>query len=144
MGEFGFAHLLVVVKPLSICIVFCSLSSATHNTILMDFSVESLHEMEKEIESEILKLMKAVNISSSSEINQSSLQRLNEGLSQTFLVNVVSSYDENISLCKSAAATRDQLKTEQIELLKRLINAQNDQITSVQKTVRTEWKAGQM
>ena len=107
----------------------------------MDFSVESLHTAEKDIESEIRKLMKAVGASSPSDINQSSLQKLNKAPLQTFLVNIVSLYDKNISLCKSAAAKCDQLKSEQIELQKQLINAQNDQITAVQKTVKTEMKS---
>ena len=107
----------------------------------MDFSVESLHTAEKDIESEIRKLMKAVGASSPSDINQSSLQKLNKAPLQTFLVNIVSLYDKNISLCKSAAAKCDQLKSEQIELQKQLINAQNDQIAAVQKTVKTEMKS---
>ena len=53
----------------------------------------------------------------------------------------MSLYDKNISLCKSAAAKCDQLKSEQIELQKQLINAQNDQITAVHKTVKTEMKS---
>jgi hypothetical protein len=42
-----------------------------------------------------------------------SLQKLNKAPLQTFLVNIVSLYDKNISLCKSAAAKCDQIKSEQ-------------------------------
>ena len=135
----------VVVKPLSIRIVFCSLSqslsSATHNTILMDFSVDLLHTVQKDIESEILKLMKAVSVSSPSDINQSSLNKLNKAPLQNFLVSIVSLYDKNVNLCKSAAVKCDQLQTEQIALQKQLLDSQNDQITSVQKTVQSEMKS---
>ena len=53
---------------------------------------------------------------------------------------MVNMYEKNITLCKSAAAKFDQLKTEQIEMQKQLINNQKDQINSVQKTVQTEMK----
>ena len=48
----------------------------------MDFSVESLHAMEKDIKSEILKLMKAAKVSSASDISDSILQKLNKGPSR--------------------------------------------------------------
>ena len=135
---------MLYVKPLSIRIVFCSLSkllsSATHNATLMDFSVESLHAMERDMGSEILKLMKAVNVSSTSEINQNNLQRLNKGPLSSFLLSMVGLFEKNVELCKSAAVKCDQLKSEQIEIQKQIMKSQQDQLDSVQKTVKTEMK----
>ena len=106
----------------------------------MDFSVESLHAMERDMGSEILKLMKAVNVSSASEINQTNLQKLNKGPLSSFLLSMVGLFEKNVDLCKSAAVKCDHLKSEQIELQKQLIKTQQDQINSVQKTVQTEMK----
>ena len=50
-------------------------------------------------------------------------------------------YEKNINLCKSAAAKCDQLKNEQIEVQKKLISIQTDQIDTVQKTVQKEMKS---
>ena len=48
-----------------------------------------------------------------------------------------------MNLCKSAASSIDQTKTEQmqIDMQKQLINRQQDQIDSVQKTVKREIKS---
>ena len=102
--------------------------------------MDLLHTVQKDIESEILKLMKAVSVSSPSDINHSSLNKLNKAPLQNFLVSIVSLYDKNVNLCKSAAVKCDQLQTEQIALQKQLLDSQNDQITSVQKTVQSEMK----
>ena len=103
--------------------------------------MDLLHTMEKDMQSEILKLMNAVNVSSSSDICQSALNKLNKGPLQTFLVSMVKMYEKNVNLCKAAAAKFDELKSEQIEVQKRLISIQTDQIDSVQKSVRTEMKS---
>ena len=60
----------------------------------MDFSVEMLHAMEKDMDSEIVKLMKSLNVSSISEINQKSLEKtLNKGPLATFLSSFVKLYE---------------------------------------------------
>ena len=48
-----------------------------------------------------------------------------------------------MNLCKSAASSIDRIKTEQmqIDMQKQLINRQQDQIDSVQKTVKREIKS---
>jgi hypothetical protein len=92
----------------------------------MDFSVESLHAMERDMGSEILKLMKAVNVSSTSEINQNNLQRLNKGPLSSFLLSMVGLFEKNVDLCKSAAVKCDQLESEQIEIQKQVLQTQQD------------------
>jgi uncharacterized protein YaiL (DUF2058 family) len=93
-----------------------------------------------DMDAELVKLMKAVNVSSVSDISQGALQlqRLNKGPLQSSLMSMVSLYEKNVNLCKAAAAKVDRMKTEQIELQKQMMKSQNDQINSVQKTVRTE------
>ena len=107
----------------------------------MDFSVEMLHTMEKDMDLEIVKLMKSLNVSSISEINQKSLEKtLNKGPLATFLSSFVKLYEKNINLCKLAAVKLDSMKDEKIELQGQLIDSKNDQtvVNSVQKTVKTE------
>ena len=107
----------------------------------MDFSLELLHTMEKDMDTEIVKLMKAVNVSSISEINQKSLEKtLNKGPLATFLSSIVKLFDKNMNLCKQAAVKIDQMKNEQIVLQKQVIQSKNDQLNVVQETVQTEMK----
>ena len=103
--------------------------------------MESLHAVEKDVGYEIHKLMKAVNVSSVSDINQINLQKLNKGPLSSFLLTMVRLFQKNIDLCKSAATKCDHLKTEQIEIQKQLIKTQNDQMDSVQESVKTEMKS---
>ena len=48
---------------------------------------------------------------------------------------------ENVNTCKSAASKLDQMKTEQIENQKKLLEFQQERIDSVQQTVKTELKS---
>jgi hypothetical protein len=107
----------------------------------MDFSVKMLHAIEKDMDSEIVKLMKSLNVSSISDINQKSLEKtLNKGPLATFLSSFVKLYEKNVNICKLAAVKLDSMKDEKIELQRQLIDSKNDQtvVNSVQKTVKTE------
>ena len=107
----------------------------------MDFSVELLHTVEKDMDSEMVKLMKAMNVSSITEISQKSLEStLNKKPLSTFLSSMVKLYEKNKNICKLAAVKLDSMKDEKIELQRQLIDAKNDQaiVTSVQKTVKNE------
>jgi hypothetical protein len=106
----------------------------------MDFSEESLHTIEKDVETTIAELMNDVDVSSLSDITWNILSKLNKAPLQKYLANILSLYQKNINLCRSAAAKLDQLKDEQIVLQKQLIDCQSEQINSVQKTVKTEMK----
>ena len=79
-------------------------------------------------------------MSSPSDITWNILSKLNKAPLQKYLAKIVSLYEKNINLCRSAAAKIDQLKDEQIILRKRLIDSQSEQINTVQKTVQTEMK----
>ena len=90
---------------------------------------------------ELGKLMKAMNVSSTSEISQKSFEKaLNKGPLATYLSSMVKLYEKNMNICKLAAVKLDSLKDEKIELQRQLIDSKNDQkiVESLQKTVKTE------
>ena len=60
-----------------------------HYATQMDFSVESLHTTEKKMKSEMVRLMKAVNVSSVADLKKSALNKLNKGPLVDFLENLV-------------------------------------------------------
>jgi len=107
----------------------------------MDFSVDWLHAMEDDMRLQIDKLMKALNVPSSSDISTTTLNKLNKAPIAGFLVDMVKILEQNLDLCKSAAATFDKLKSEQIELQKQLISVQSDQMAAVKQSVKAEMKS---
>ena len=107
----------------------------------MDFSVDLLHTMESEMKSEIQKLLKAVNVSTTSELNETVLIRhLNKNPLAKFVESLANLIEKNVELCKSAAGQIDQLKSEKIADQKLIIEIQQGQINSVQDTVKAEMK----
>ena len=58
-----------------------------------------------------------------------------------FVFSIVNLVEKNLSICKSAACSVDQLKAEQIDNLTKLMEIQQKQIDSVKKTVKTEMKS---
>ena len=75
------------------------------------------------MKSEIQKVLKAVNVSTTSELNETvMMQKLNKNplakFVETLLTNLI---EKNIELCKSAAGKIDQLKSEKIADQKLLI-----------------------
>ena len=95
----------------------------------MDFSVELLHTMETDMNSDLVKLMKAMNVSSIAEISQKTLEKtLNKGPLATFLSIFVKLCEKNLNICKLAAAKIDCLKDEKIDLQRQLIDSKNDMI----------------
>ena len=100
-----------------------------------------LHAMEDDMRLQIDKLMKALNVPSSSDISTTTLNKLNKAPIAGFLVDMVKILEQNLDLCKSAAATFDKLKSEQIELQKQLISVQSDQMAAVKQSVKAEMKS---
>ena len=102
--------------------------------------MDLLHTLERDMKSEVDELKKSLNVSSKSEIDTTKLNKLHKGPLMNFIVNMLGMFDKNIDLCKSAAATCDKLKSEQIELQKQLISVQNNQLSAVQQSVKAEMK----
>ena len=64
----------------------------------MDFSVDLLHTVENDMKSEMSKLMKAINVSSPSDISHSTLGKLNKGPLQTVLASMVKLLEKNLGI----------------------------------------------
>ncbi|KAL5263860.1 hypothetical protein ACHWQZ_G005064 [Mnemiopsis leidyi] len=107
----------------------------------MEFSVDLLNAIEKEMQSEMQKILKTANISCSSEATESALMKLNKNPLAKFVNSLLHLVEKNVELCKSAAGKIDQLKTEKIADQKLLIEFQKGQISSVQETVKSEMKS---
>ena len=83
------------------------------------------------MKSEIRKLLKAVNVSTTSELNETVLiKNLNKNPLAKFVESFVNLIEKNIELCKSAAGKMDQLKSEKIADQKSIIEIQQGQINS--------------
>ena len=85
------------------------------------------------METELQKLFRTVNVNSSSDVNQSVLAKLTKSSMSNFISSFVTLIENNIELCKTAAVKLDQLKSEQLESQKKLLEMQEDQIIGVQK-----------
>ena len=103
--------------------------------------MDLLNAIEKEMQSEMQKILKTANISCSSEATESALMKLNKNPLAKFVNSLLHLVEKNVELCKSAAGKIDQLKTEKIADQKLLIEFQKGQISSVQETVKSEMKS---
>ena len=92
------------------------------------------------MKSEIQKVLKAVNVSSTSELNETTIMRLNKNPLAKFVETLANLIEKNVELCKSAAGKMDQLKSEKIADQKLLLDIQKGQVNSVQETVKSEMK----
>lgn len=93
------------------------------------------------MKSEIQKILKSVNMSTTSEVNESVLMRLNENPLAKFVESLMNLIEKNMELCKSAAGKMDQLKSEKIADQKMLLDIQKGQVDSVKDTVKSEMKS---
>ena len=81
----------------------------------MDFSVDTLHTKENEMKNEFKTIFKTANVTSSAALSQTVLAKLNKALLATFVKSLVTLVEENMNMCRNAAVTLDQLKSEIIE-----------------------------
>lgn len=109
--------------------------------VMDDFTIDSLHAVEKEMISEIQKILKAVNVSSTAEINEHVLLKLSKHPLANTVLRLVKLLEKNMNICKSAAGKIDHLKSEQIVNQKQLLEIQQEKMGSVQQTVKTELKS---
>ena len=91
--------------------------------------------------SELQKVVKAVNVSCTSEVNESTLMKLNKNPLAKIVDSLLNLIEQNLELCKCAAGKMDQLKSEKISDQKLLIEMQQTQMNSVQDTVKSEFKS---
>jgi hypothetical protein len=81
-----------------------------------------------------VKLKNIASIQSVEELTDAALMKLDKDVLATFVENLAKSLTTNIYLCKSAAGTLDNWKTE-------LIEVQKEQLQSVKNTVNTEMQS---
>jgi hypothetical protein len=101
----------------------------------MDFSVNKLHTLEDQMKKTLSELLTEVKVSKLSELSDESLMKLQKKPLANIIISLVNVFEMNSTICKSAAEKIDELKSEQIELQKNLIQIKNNQIAGVKATV---------
>ena len=101
----------------------------------MDFSVNSLNKMESDVNSVLNQVLKIAKVESAGELTNDALMKMK------FVVNLSKLAGKTIEVCKSAAGTIYDLKTEQLANQRRLFEAHQKQNKAVQQTVKTEMKS---
>ena len=104
----------------------------------MVFNVEQLHTVEREIRSLAEKVLKVSKLSSTADLNQTALMKLNKNVLAEHLEGFVQLFERNLELCKSAASEVDQLKSDQIKTQSEIIELQKAEVGSVKETLTTE------
>ena len=104
--------------------------------------MDLLNKMEKEMTSDIQKVLRTLNVFSVSEVTESVLiAKLHKNPMAKIVISLLNLVEQNIELCKCAAGKIDEMKSEKIAEQKQLIDMQQGQIDSVQETVKTEMKS---
>ena len=88
------------------------------------------------------KVLNEAKVSSLSELTEPALMKLNKNALVSSMISFAQVFEENVSICKSAAEKIDELKSEQIELQKKLLKLQSDQMETVKTTVKSELNHG--
>ena len=102
--------------------------------------MQLLHTMESELTLELRTVLKTAKVTSTMELNENCLMKLSKNCLTDITLRLVSLYEKNLTTCKSAAVKIDQLKTEQIENQKKIMDINDMKIDSVQQAVKTELK----
>ena len=121
---------------------------------VMDFSVGSLHKMEKELNNVTKQILKCCKVQSVEEVNPSLMLKpaVHKDVLANFVEKLLKLSVDNLELCKNAAVKIDKLKSERIEIQKTVVDLQQTQlkeqaekvretvVTSVQDSVKTEMR----
>ena len=120
----------------------------------MDFSVGSLHKMEKELNNVTKQILKCCKVQSVEEVSQSLLVKpaIHKDVLANFVEELLKLSVDNLGLCKNAAVKIDRLKSERIEIQNTVVDLQKTQlkvqaekvhatvVASVQDSVKTEMR----
>ena len=90
---------------------------------------------------ELQTVLKTARVTSTKELNENVLMKLSKNCLTDIALRLVQLHEKNLNTCKSAAIKLDQLKTDQIENQKKLLQIQDLKMDSVQQTVKTELKS---
>ena len=87
----------------------------------MDFILIKLRTLEERMNNTFSKVMSEVNVPSLSEMDPPVLMRKNKETLANMILSLVTVFDENVRICKSAAEKIDELKSDQISLQNKLL-----------------------
>ena len=105
---------------------------------VMDFSVGSLHKMEKELNNVTKQVLKSCKVQSVEEVNQSLLVKpaVHKDVLANFVEKLLKLSVDNLELCKNAAVKIDKLKSERIEIQRTVVDLQQTQLKEQAEKVR--------
>ncbi|KAL5250018.1 hypothetical protein ACHWQZ_G015934 [Mnemiopsis leidyi] len=105
----------------------------------MEFSVTALNEMEENLNSTLCSILKETRVQTVEDLNPTVLaNKLNKNTLAKMVVDLAILMHNNISVCKSAAAKIDELKSRVLVDQKTVIECQQKQLESVKTAVKTE------
>ncbi|KAL5254618.1 hypothetical protein ACHWQZ_G014157 [Mnemiopsis leidyi] len=105
----------------------------------MEFSVTALNEMEENLNSTLCSILKETRVQTVEDLNPTVLaNKLNKNTLAKMVVDLAILMHNNISVCKSAAAKIDELKSRVLVDQKTMIECQQKQLESVKTAVKTE------
>ena len=113
----------------------------------MEFSIDSLHQIDAELET-VMKLMRGtLNITDIENMKQQMLMKQNKDTLVNFVQSLAGIVNRSQSVLRLAAAKVDELKSDNlknqsrlISLQKEMIQKKSEQLDSVKNTVQTEMK----
>lgn len=113
----------------------------------MEFSLDSLHQMESELETVLKKMRGTLNITDIEIMKQPMLMKQNKDNLVGFVQSLAGVVNRSQLMLRSAAAKIDELKSDNLKNQRSLISLQNEviqnnseQLDSVKDTVKTEMK----
>ena len=114
----------------------------------MEFALDSLHDLEKEIDGVLTSVTEAAKCGTLKNLNKGHFGKCNKDVVTNLILHLASVLDKSCSVMRSASAKIDNLKTEQIENQKRVvllqeevIKSKGEQVQEVQAAVKTEFKS---
>ena len=114
----------------------------------MEFALDSLHDLEKEIDGVLSSVTEAAKCGTLKNLNKGHFGKCNKDVVTNLILHLASVLDKSCSVMRSASAKIDNLKTEQIENQKRVvllqeevIKSKGEQVQEVQAAVKTEFKS---
>ena len=108
---------------------------------MMEFSIDSLHKMEMDLNAALNMIMKTSKVDTVENLNHTALMKWNKDPLADWVEKLSKLLSDNIGLCKTAASKIDKLQSEQIASQSKLIAIQQDKLDAVQDTVKTEMKS---
>ena len=108
---------------------------------MMEFSLDSLHSMEKDLNTALNLIMKTSKVDNVDNLNRTVLMKWNKDHLAEWVEKLSKLLNNSIGICKAAACKVDYLQSEQITSQNKLIAIQQNKLDAVQTTGQTEMKS---